>query len=239
MATSVPSPAAGTEKEVVRSYFNGAGFERWRRIYSTSQDVNKVQEHIRHGHEKTVSTVLSWLQEDGDVQSRSFCDAGCGVGSLTLPLAGMGAEQITASDLSEAMLAEAQRRADAAGINDQQVDFHVTDLEDLQGSFHTVICLDVFIHYPQKAAEAMVRHLASLSQDRLIVSFAPYSLPLAALKAIGSIFPGASKATRAYTLKESGVVAAAAAAGFRPTSRNLFCSAPFYFSRLLEFQRYR
>ena len=237
MATSSPNSATGTEKEVVRAYFNGTGFQRWRRIYSDSQEVNKVQEHIRRGHNKTVTAVLNWLQEDGDVQTRSFCDAGCGVGSLTVPLAAMGPRRITASDLSEAMLAEAQQRAIIAGISPEQVKFHVADLESLQGEFHTVICLDVFIHYPQQAAEAMVRHLASLSQERLILSFAPYSPLLAVLKAIGSIFPGASKATRAYPLKESGIAAAAAAAGFQPTGRRLFCSAPFYFSRLLEFQR--
>lgn len=237
MVPSNPS-TTGNEKEVVRNYFNGTGFERWHRIYSDSRDVNKVQEHIRHGHNKTVTAVLNWLQDDGDVKTRSFCDAGCGVGSLTLPLATMGAQRITASDLSEAMLAEAQQRAAAAGVSSEQARFQVADLEALRGEFHTVICLDVFIHYPQKAAEAMVRHLAGLSQDRLIVSFAPYSLPLALLKAIGSIFPGASKATRAYALKESGIVAAAAAAGFRPTDRRLFCSAPFYFSRLLEFRRH-
>ncbi|KKZ10819.1 MAG: Mg-protoporphyrin IX methyl transferase [Candidatus Synechococcus spongiarum 142] len=237
MVPSSPSTTTGNEKEVVRAYFNGTGFERWRRIYSDNQDVNKVQEHIRHGHNKTVTAVLNWLQEDGDVRTRSFCDAGCGVGSLTLPLAAMGARRITASDLSEAMLAEAQQRAVAGGISAEQVRFHVADLEALRGEFHTVICLDVFIHYPQQAAEAMVRHLASLSRGRLIVSFAPYSLPLALLKTIGSIFPGASKATRAYTLKESGIVAAAATAGFRPTGRHMFCTAPFYFSRLLEFQR--
>ena len=237
MAPSRPSAATGSEKEVVRAYFNGTGFERWRRIYSENQQVNRVQEHIRRGHNKTVAAVLSWFHEDGDVRARSFCDAGCGVGSLTLPLAAMGAQRITASDLSEAMLAEARQRAAAAGISAEQVRFQVADLESLQGQFHTVICLDVFIHYPQQAAEAMVRHLASLSQDRLIVSFAPYSLPLALLKAVGSAFPGASKVTRAYTLKESGIVTAATAAGFQPTGRHMFCNAPFYFSRLLEFQR--
>ena len=237
MAVPSPTITTGTEKEVVRAYFNGTGFERWRRIYSDNQNVNKVQEHIRRGHNKTVTAVLNWLQEDGDVMNRSFCDAGCGVGSLTIPLAAMGAQRVTASDLSEAMLSEAQERAAKACISTEQVGFQVADLESLEGEFHTVICLDVFIHYPQQAAEAMVRHLASLSQNRLIVSFAPYSLPLALLKAVGSIFPGASKATRAYTLKEPGIVAAAAAAGFKPTGRRLFCSAPFYFSRLLEFYR--
>ena len=63
--------------------------------------------------------------------------------------------------------------------------FKVSDLESLNGLFHTVICLDVFIHYPQKAAEEMVRHLCNLTEKRLIVSFAPYTPLLALLKTIG------------------------------------------------------
>ena len=47
----------------VASYFNGMGFDRWNRIYSDSEDVNKVQRNIRLGHQKTVDDVLSWLKE--------------------------------------------------------------------------------------------------------------------------------------------------------------------------------
>ena len=238
----MPTPAAANaantnEKEVVKAYFNGTGFERWRRIYSDSEDLNKVQWNIRRGHEKTVAAVLSWLREDGDISCRSFCDAGCGVGSLALPLAAMGARSIVASDISEAMLGEAVSRSKAAGLPAEQLHFQAADLESLRGTFDTVICLDVFIHYPQGAAEAMVAHLAALSERRLIVSFAPHSPLLAALKAVGSFFPGPSKATRAYTLREKGIVAAAEACGFKPTGRRLLSQATFYFSQLLEFER--
>ena len=78
------------EKTEVANYFNGTGFDRWNRIYSESDDVNKVQRNIRIGHQKTVDDVLAWLQERGDLSGMSFCDAGCGVGSLSLPLAAMG-----------------------------------------------------------------------------------------------------------------------------------------------------
>ena len=89
MVPSSPSPAT-SEKEVVRAYFNGTGFERWRRIYSDNQEVNKVQAHIRRGHNKTVAAVLSWLQEDGDVAGRSFCDAGLWRGFPHHPPGGHG-----------------------------------------------------------------------------------------------------------------------------------------------------
>ena len=233
------SPAAdakSAEKEEVRAYFESTGFERWNRIYSESDDVNKVQRNIRLGHQKTVEAVLAWLQEQGGLPERSFCDAGCGVGSLALPLAALGAGSVLATDLSEAMVNEARRRALEEGLNSDRLRFAVSDLESLTGRFDTVICLDVFIHYPQAAAEEMVKHLASLSERRLIVSFAPYTPLLAVLKGIGQLFPGPSKTTRAYQLREEGIVAAAAAAGFQPVQRSLN-QAPFYYSRLIAFER--
>lgn len=37
--------------------------------------------------------VLAWIKEDGTAANKqSFCDAGCGVGSLAIPLAEMGAK---------------------------------------------------------------------------------------------------------------------------------------------------
>jgi magnesium-protoporphyrin O-methyltransferase len=231
-----PQDAKQAEKAEVKGYFETTGFDRWNRIYSDSDDVNKVQRNIRIGHQKTVDAVLAWLQQQGDLASRSFCDAGCGVGSLAIPLAQAGAGSVAASDLSEAMVSEAARRAGEAGIDSQRLSFLASDLESLQGRYDTVICLDVFIHYPQQAAEEMVRHLASLAERRLIVSFAPYTPLLALLKGIGQLFPGPSKTTRAYQLREQGIVAAAAAAGFQPVYRSLN-QAPFYFSRLIAFER--
>ena len=230
--------AAGTaaEKAEVKGYFETTGFDRWNRIYSDSDDVNGVQRNIRIGHQKTVDNVLAWLQEQGNLAGRSFCDAGCGVGSLSLPLAQLGAGSIAASDLSEAMAGEAARRAAEAGIPTSQLSFTASDLESLSGRYDTVICLDVFIHYPQAPAEAMVRHLASMAEKHLIVSFAPYTPLLAILKGIGQLFPGPSKTTRAYTLKEEGNVKAAAEAGFKPVRRSLN-KAPFYFSRLIAFEQ--
>ena len=198
------SGQADAEKAEVKGYFETTGFERWNRIYSDSEDVNKVQRNIRIGHQKTVDNVLAWLGEQGNLAGRSFCDAGCGVGSLSIPLAQLGAGRIAASDLSAAMVAEASRRASEASISSDQLEFSSSDLESLSGSYETVICLDVFIHYPQQLAEGMVNHLASMAEKHLIVSFAPYTPLLALLKGIGQLFPGPSKTTRAYTLREAG-----------------------------------
>ena len=131
--------AKAAEKQEVKGYFETTGFDRWNRIYSDSDDVNKVQRNIRIGHQKTVDNVLAWLQEQGDLASRSFCDAGCGVGSLTLPLAQLGAGSIAASDLSAAMVQEAERRSIEAGVKPGQISFLASDLESLTGRYDTVI----------------------------------------------------------------------------------------------------
>ena len=225
-----------SEKTEVANYFNGTGFDRWNRIYSNSDEINNVQKNIRIGHQKTVNDVLSWIEQTGGLSEMSFCDAGCGVGSLSLPLVSLGALSVAASDISEAMVTETKRRAIEKGLNLEKMTFNISDLENLEGSFHTVICLDVFIHYPQKAAEEMVQHLCKLSQKRLIVSFAPYTPFLALLKAIGQFFPGPSKTTRAYILREEGIVSAALKSGFQVKRRKLN-KAPFYFSQLIEFEQ--
>lgn len=75
----------GDEKESVKAYFNEVGFERWSRIYSDTDDVNKVQLDIRTGHAQTVDKVLGWIGDS--VKGVTVCDAGCGTGSLSIPLA--------------------------------------------------------------------------------------------------------------------------------------------------------
>ncbi len=222
------------DKSIVKDYFNATGFDRWRRIYGDG-DVNKVQLDIRNGHQRTVDTVLEWLTADGNLAELSICDAGCGVGSLSIPLAQKGA-QVWASDISEKMVGEAKDRAATTLTDPSKLNLSVADLETLSGSYHTVICLDVLIHYPQDQADEMISHLCSLAQSRMILSFAPKTPALCILKKIGSLFPGPSKATRAYLHREKDVVAILEKNGFT-VERTAMTKTRFYFSRLLEATR--
>ncbi|MGK7889853.1 MAG: magnesium protoporphyrin IX methyltransferase [Leptolyngbyaceae cyanobacterium] len=223
---------ATDDKTVVKDYFNSKGFDRWRRIYGETDEVNKVQLNIRKGHQKTVDTVMEWLKDDGNLAGLTVCDAGCGVGSLSLPMAKEGAT-VSASDISEKMVGEARERAIAELGQSTNPVFETKDLEGLTGTYHTVICLDVLIHYPQDKADAMITHLGSLASDRLLLSFAPKTCRYAVLKKIGDFFPGPSKATRAYLHRESDVVQILEANGWTIKRRTLN-KAPFYFSQLLE-----
>eukprot|EP00249_Psilotum_nudum_P006405 c19725_g1_i1 orf=173-1201(+) len=232
----------GDDKEVVRNYFNAGGFERWKRIYGETEDLNNVQLDIRKGHAQTVEKVLGFLREGG-LEGVSVCDAGCGTGSLAIPLALEGAV-VSASDISFAMVAEAERQAEetigraavSSSLRKKQISpprFEAKDLESLSGKYHTVACIDVLIHYPQEKAAHMISHLASLAENRLLLSFAPKTYFSVLLKRIGELFPGPSKATRAYLHAEQDVEAALKAVGWVVRRRDM-TSTKFYYSRLLE-----
>jgi magnesium-protoporphyrin O-methyltransferase len=221
------------DKTEVREYFNNEGFNRWNKIYSESDEVNNVQLDIRNGHDQTIQKILNWIEADGDIQGKTVCDCGCGVGSLAIPLAQMGAK-ISASDISDAMAGEAAARAKALGI--KNANFYTSDLESVTGKYNTVTCVDVAIHYPTDKMAEMVGHLCSLADERVLISFAPKTWYYELLKKIGELFPGPSKTTRAYLHEESVVREALAKAGFE-VAREEMTGTNFYFSRLLEAKR--
>jgi magnesium-protoporphyrin O-methyltransferase len=232
-ATSTSLSSTVDDKTEVREYFNTEGFNRWNKIYSESDEVNSVQLDIRTGHGQTIQKILNWVEADGDIKGKSVCDCGCGVGSLAIPLAQMGAK-ITASDISDAMSTEAGRRAKELGIKGAK--FYTSDLESVTGKYNTVTCVDVAIHYPTDKMSEMIGHLCSLSTDRVIFSFAPKTWYYVFLKKIGELFPGPSKTTRAYLHEEEVVRKALNDAGFE-IAREEMTGTNFYFSRLLEAKR--
>ncbi|KAF3449964.1 hypothetical protein FNV43_RR06043 [Rhamnella rubrinervis] len=188
----------GDDKEVVKEYFNNSGFQRWKKIYGETEDVNTVQKDIRLGHSKTVENVMKMLLDEGPIGGITVCDAGCGTGCLSIPLAKEGAI-VSASDISAAMVAEAQAKAkEQLAGKDVMPKFEVRDLESLDGKYDTVICLDVLIHYPQR-----------------------------------ELFPGPSKATRAYLHAEADVERALNKVGWKIRKRGLI-TTQFYFARLVE-----
>ncbi|KAI3942955.1 hypothetical protein MKW98_005467 [Papaver atlanticum] len=231
----------GGDKEVVREYFNSTGFQRWKKIYGETDDVNKVQLDIRLGHSKTVENVMKILTEDRSLEGVTVCDAGCGTGCLSIPLAKQGAI-VYSSDISAAMVSEAEKQAkeellggssDGSSVVPVLPKFTVSDLESLDGKYDTVVCLDVLIHYPQSKADGMIAHLASLAEKRLILSFAPKTYYYDILKRIGELFPGPSKATRAYLHREADIERALQKAGWKVNKKG-FTNTQFYFANLIE-----
>ena len=141
--------------------------------------------------------------------------------------------KVSASDISDAMAGEAARRAKDMGV---EAEFYTSDLESVTGGYDLVTCVDVAIHYPTEKMSEMIKHLCSLSTDRVMISFAPKTWYYVLLKKVGEMFPGPSKTTRAYLHDEEVVRDALAKAGFKVT-RDEMTATNFYFSRLLEATR--
>ena len=121
------------DKTIVKEYFNSTGFDRFLKIYGDGE-VSKVQLDIRTGHQQTVDTVLTWLKTD-DLNSLTICDAGCGVGSLSIPLAQAGAT-VYGSDISEKMIQEAIERGIAKLGNTDKLKFAVQRQAMTKTSFY-------------------------------------------------------------------------------------------------------
>jgi len=169
------------DKTIVREYFNSTGFDRWRRIYGDGE-VNKVQLDIRTGHQQTVATVLSWLRADENL-GISVCDAGCGVGSLSIPWC---AGKVYASDISEKMVGEAQDKAEAVLVT--------LLILPCRAGFETLWLLPHHHHLPgclnpPSTGQGSPDDFSpsSMAESRLIISFAPKPW-LLVLKKIGSSF---------------------------------------------------
>lgn len=228
-------PTKIDDKTEVREYFNTEGFNRWNKIYSESDDVNTVQLDIRTGHDQTIQKILNWIANDKEpISGKTVCDCGCGVGSLAIPLALTMGAIVSASDISDSMANEAERRANELGIKNAK--FYTSDLESVTGKYHTVTCVDVAIHYPEEKMKQMIQHLCSISDNRLIISFAPKTWYYVILKKIGEMFPGPSKTTRAYLHDENMIIQTLKDSGFQIT-REEMTGTNFYFSRLLEATR--
>ena len=58
---------------------------------------------------KEKENVMKMLTDDGSLNGVTVCDAGCGTGCLSIPLAKEGAV-VSASDISAAMVAEAEKQ---------------------------------------------------------------------------------------------------------------------------------
>jgi SAM-dependent methyltransferase len=83
----------------------------------------------------------------GPVARGRALEFGCGVGRLTVPLAG-AFDAVTALDIAPAMLAEARRNADAAGIDNIHLALSDDELSRAEGQFDFILSIIVFQHIP-------------------------------------------------------------------------------------------
>jgi 2-polyprenyl-6-hydroxyphenyl methylase/3-demethylubiquinone-9 3-methyltransferase len=92
------------------------------------------------------------------LDGRTALDVGCGAGLLAEPLARLGA-RVSGIDASPELIAIAREHAAATGL---EVDYHAGDVQELDGRFDLVTCMEVIEHVTDPAAfvQALAGRLA-------------------------------------------------------------------------------
>jgi magnesium-protoporphyrin O-methyltransferase len=222
--------------QLVQSYFEGRGFERFRRIYGAEQS-NWFQKEVRAGHLETVETVLGWLKTTPNLGQRSICDAGCGIGTLSIPLAQTGA-QVHAVDFSEKMIMMAKSRARDILGPAGNLKFEVQDLTHLSEGYDTVICIDLFARYSTQRVVHILHQLSSLADSQFILTFTPKTRLDKLLLKIGNAYAKHKNAPFLYTHRQEVIVKALEALGWEINRKKIISTRfKFYYCCLLEATR--
>lgn len=186
----MPTASYLSRRSELLTYFDRTAVEAWQRLTSDAP-LGRIRATVRAGRAQMRETLLGWLPDE--LHGRRVLDAGCGTGAVAVELARRGAA-VVAIDLSPTLVSLARERAAAQAVGGE-VEFRVGDMLDpALGRFDHVVAMDSLIHY---RAPDMVRALAALAgrtRRSMVLTFAPRTLPLAAMHALGRTFPRRDRA---------------------------------------------
>ena len=231
----MPSASYLHRRGQLETYFDRTAIEAWSRLTSDAP-VGRIRATVRAGRDRMRATLLSWLPHD--MAGRRLLDAGCGTGALAVEAARRGA-QVVAVDLSPMLIALARERAprDLPGA----IDFRVGDMFDAAlGQFDHVVAMDSLIHYRLHDVVPVASALAARARGSQLFTFAPRTPALAAMHALGRLFPHGHRAPAIEPVVEGALRAALAAdAGMQAwrTARTERVVCGFYTSQALEVAR--
>lgn len=172
------------------TYFDRTAVDAWSRLTSNAP-VGRIRATVRAGRDQMRQVLLGWLPED--LRGARLLDAGCGTGVLAAEAARRGAS-VVAVDLSPTLIGLARERT-PAGLGSGDVRFLVGDMLDPGlGRFDYVVAMDSLIHYVAADAVRAVTGLASRSERAVLFTFAPRTPALAAMHAVGRLFPRGDRA---------------------------------------------
>lgn len=218
----------------IEAYFDRTAAEAWKRLTS-DVPVSGIRATVRAGREQMRATLLDWL--GADLSGRRLLDAGCGTGMLALEAARRGAE-VLAVDLSATLIDNARERVptDLAGRIEFAVGDMLSPLRDAAGFDH-IVAMDSLIHYEPDDAVEVIAAFGACARASVLFTFAPRTLPLALMHALGKLFPRADRSPAIVPVPEArlldGLAESARLAAWQP-GRSRRIAHGFYTSQALE-----
>ncbi len=186
-------------KKMLQAYFNGQGFQRWASIYGNDK-LSTVRSTVRQGHAVMMDKAFEWLQKTGLQKGSKVLDAGCGTGLFTIRLAKNG-YLVKAADIASQMVNKTKEDAEKAGVAGN-IEFEVSSIESVSGSFDAVVCFDVLIHYPAEGFANAFTNLSKLTTGPVIFTYAPYNKILAFQHWLGGFFPKKERRTTIQMIRD-------------------------------------
>jgi magnesium-protoporphyrin O-methyltransferase len=228
------APATWAERRAwIEEYFDRTAVDAWARL-TTDAPVSRIRATVRAGRARMRETLAGWLP--ADLHGTRVLDAGCGTGLLAVDLARRGA-QVVAVDLSPTLVQLAQERL-PADLRGGRVEFRAGDfVDEALGTFDWVVAMDSLIHYkPADAAHAVAR-LAQRTRRGIVFTFAPRTPLLAAMHAVGQLFPRGNRSPSVEPVppeQVAGTIARAPLLAGWALGRSARVSEGFYISQAQE-----
>ena len=220
-------------RQQIEHYFDRTAADVWARLTS-DEPVSGIRETVRAGRESMRNLLLSWLPDD--LSGKRVLDAGCGTGVISIELARRGAE-VVAVDLSESLIDLANQRYSSLAEY-RQIEFVVGDMRQIEGErFDHVLAMDSIIHYAARDGIKTLETLAANVDASMAFTFAPKTLPLAAMHAVGKFFPRADRAPAIEPIAPSALLRSltgSTALSAWQVGREHRVSTGFYTSQALE-----
>jgi magnesium-protoporphyrin O-methyltransferase len=220
----------------IEQYFDRTAVEAWARLTS-SAPVSGIRATVRAGRDRMRATLLSWLP--ADLTGLRVLDAGCGTGALAVEAARRGAD-VTAIDLSPTLVELARERL-PSDLGAGSIRLLSGDMLDpALGEFDHVVAMDSLIHYESPDLLRALAALAPRTRGSMQFTFAPRTPLLAAMHAVGRVFPRADRAPAIVPVAEASLrraVAGEPALGAGRIERTERIASGFYTSQAMQWRR--
>jgi magnesium-protoporphyrin O-methyltransferase len=178
----------------IEHYFDRTAMQAWEQLTGNTP-VGRIRATVRAGRDRMRQTLLDWLP--ADLHGARILDAGCGTGALAMEAARRGAD-VLAIDLSPSLVDVALRRVSQhldTFETGGRIDFRSGDFNDAAlGEFDHVVAMDSLIHYDAADAVRVLDGWSRRTRGSLMFTFAPSNPLLAAMHAVGRLFPRGDRA---------------------------------------------